>query len=57
MSMMSGEPRTGIISKRKAGSYSLSEGPRQASSAGLKRSEGWQPLTNWRAEDRRHQRA
>src|SRR6266702_2468732 len=56
-----GEPTTGLVSEletqqRTAATHFL-ESRRQASSAGLKRSHAWQPLTFWRAEDRRHQRA
>ncbi len=56
-----GEPRTGIVSgletePRMAATHKL-ESRGQASSVGLKRSHAWQPLTNWRAEDKRRQQA
>src|SRR6266702_3500539 len=58
---LSGEPRTGVVSgpetqPRTAATHFL-ESRGQASSAGLKRSHARQPLTFWRAEDRRRQRA
>src|SRR6266702_1461306 len=57
---LSGEPRTGVVSSRQtqratAATHFL-ESRGQASSAAFKRSEPRQPLTNWRAEDRRRQR-
>src|SRR6266702_2920872 len=57
---LSGEPRTGVVSEletqpRTAATHKL-ESRGQASSAGLKRSHARQPLTDWRAEDRRRQR-
>ncbi|KAH9000679.1 hypothetical protein EDB86DRAFT_3242436 [Lactarius hatsudake] len=56
-----GEPRTGVVSRLEtqrdiAATHGL-ESQRQASSAGSKRSEASQPLTLWRAENRRHQQA
>ncbi|KAH9000531.1 hypothetical protein EDB86DRAFT_3135000 [Lactarius hatsudake] len=56
-----GEPRTGVVSRLQtqratAATHSL-ESRGQASSAGFKHSEPRQPLTNWRAEDRRRQQA
>ncbi|KAI9447335.1 hypothetical protein BJY52DRAFT_1228307 [Lactarius psammicola] len=58
---LSGEPRTGVVSRletqRGTAATHILEGRGQASSAGLKRSEARQPLTNWRAEDRRRQQA
>src|SRR6266702_2462862 len=58
---LSGEPRTGVVSRlemqpRTAATHVL-ESRGQASSVGLKRSHAWQPLTNWRAEDKRRQQA
>ncbi|KAI9446899.1 hypothetical protein BJY52DRAFT_1420590 [Lactarius psammicola] len=55
------QPRTGVVSRLEtqrgtAATHSL-ESRGQASSAGLKRSEAWQPLTGWRPGDRRHQQA
>jgi len=54
-----GEPRTGIVSslemqRARAATHGL-ESQGQASSAALKLSKPRQPLTGWRAEDRRHQ--
>ena len=59
--LISGEPRTGIISRFKtqqgiSATHTL-ESRGQASSAGLKHSKTQQPLTNWRAEDRHQQQA
>ena len=61
MILVSGEPRTGIISRFKtqqgiSATHTL-ESRGQASSAGLKHSKAQQPLTDWRAEDRHHQQA
>ena len=61
MVLISGEPRTGIISRLKtqqgtAATHTL-ESRGQASSAGLKHSKAQQPLTPWRVEDRHHQQA
>ncbi|KAH8979664.1 hypothetical protein EDB86DRAFT_3248286 [Lactarius hatsudake] len=58
---LSGEPRTGVVSRLQtqratAATHSL-ESRGQPSSAGFKHSEPRQPLTNWRAEDRRRQQA
>src|SRR6266702_4537932 len=54
-----GEPRTGVVSsletQRATAATHLLERRGQASSAALKRSKPRQPLTSWRAEDRRHQ--
>ncbi len=57
----SGEPRTGVVSgletqPRTAATHFL-ESRGQASSASSKRSHARRPLTIWRAEDRRRQRA
>src|SRR6266702_3328835 len=54
-----GEPRTAVVSslqtqRATAATHGL-ESRGQASSAAFKRSEPRQPLTNWRAEDRRRQ--
>ncbi|KAH9051713.1 hypothetical protein EDB87DRAFT_1582210 [Lactarius vividus] len=58
---LSGEPRTGVVSRleiqRATAATHFLESRGQASSAGWKHSEPRQPLTNWRAEDRRHQQA
>src|SRR6266702_120004 len=56
---LSGEPRTGVVSslqtqRATAATHGL-ESRGQASSAAFKRSEPRQPLTCWRAEDRRRQ--
>ncbi|KAH8986626.1 hypothetical protein EDB86DRAFT_2232637 [Lactarius hatsudake] len=56
-----GEPRTGVVSRLQtqratAATHSL-ESRGQTSSAGFKHSESRQPLTLWRAEDRRRQQA
>src|SRR6266702_3704758 len=54
-----GEPRTGVISspqmQRATTATHFLESQGQASSAAFKRSEPRQPLTDWRAEDRRRQ--
>ncbi|KAH9054855.1 hypothetical protein EDB87DRAFT_1824953 [Lactarius vividus] len=56
-----GEPRTGVVSRletqRATAATHILESRGQASSAGRKHSEPRQPLTNWRAEDRRRQQA
>ncbi|KAH8991821.1 hypothetical protein EDB86DRAFT_2830720, partial [Lactarius hatsudake] len=58
---LSGEPKTGVVSRLQtqratAATHSL-ESRGQASSAAFKHSEPRQPLTSWRAEDRRRQQA
>src|SRR6266704_1321474 len=54
-----GEPRTGVVSslqtQRATAATHFLESRGQASSAAFKRSEPRQPLTDWRAEDRRRQ--
>ena len=61
MVLISGEPRTGIISRpeKQQGTAAthILESRGQASSAGLKHCKAQQPLTPWRAEDRHHQQA
>ena len=61
MILISGEPKTGIISRFKtqqgiSATHTL-ESRGQASSAGLKHSKAQQSLTIWRTEDRHHQQA
>ena len=43
------------IHASRQGMILISGEPRTASSAGLKHSKAWLPLTSWRAEDRHHQ--